>query len=179
MKLLINNTYYNINASLLQANILLIVLEYKNISFKDLLSIIKIDKNNLQTIIGSMLIRTLSILQKIPASKTIDLTDIISINKDFTNKLKSFSLPLIKLSDNKSVVEKVNMERINIVNAVIVRIMKTRRELLHNELIYEIGNQIKIFIVNIKVIKECIQMLIHQEYIKRDSENFSNYIYIP
>jgi cullin 2 len=62
--------------------------------------------------------------------------------------------------------------------AAIVRIMKSRKELNHNFLIQEVINQAKQrFYPSISLIKKCIEILIDKQYIER-TKNKDEYSYI-
>lgn len=61
--------------------------------------------------------------------------------------------------------------------AVIVRIMKTKKQLSHNSLIQEVINQAKSrFNPNIVLIKKCIEHLIEKEFIERVDDNLYRYL---
>lgn len=61
--------------------------------------------------------------------------------------------------------------------AVIVRVMKARKQLKHNALIEEVITQSKQrFSPSVSVIKKCIEMLIDKQYLQRNSTD--EYIYM-
>lgn len=65
-----------------------------------------------------------------------------------------------------------------VIQAAIVRIMKTRGHLDHNSLISEVVEVLKSnFVPTIAVIKQNIETLIHKEYIKR-VDTTSAYVYV-
>ena len=65
----------------------------------------------------------------------------------------------------------------NAIDAAIVRIMKTRKSLTHNELSSEIFQQIR-FTAQTTDVKRRIESLIDREYIERDEENSQKYNYL-
>ncbi|KAJ1994481.1 hypothetical protein H4R33_000266 [Dimargaris cristalligena] len=63
--------------------------------------------------------------------------------------------------------------------ALIVRIMKTRRQLSHNQLVAEViqmGQQR--FRPDVPLVKKCVEQLINKEYIERDENNRDMYVYV-
>ena len=74
---------------------------------------------------------------------------------------------------------KPDPERQNILDAVIVRIMKARKTLKHTELIENVIKQVTMFLPQPKMIKERIESLIERDYLKRDENDKALYIYLP
>ena len=98
----------------------------------------------------------------------------------------TFSNPNIKVSfippqrvEIEKKVDKPDSERKNIIDAVVVRIMKARKTEKHNQLIEDVIKQISIFLAQPPMIKERIENLIEREYLKRDESDRSKYIYLP
>ena len=73
--------------------------------------------------------------------------------------------------------ESVLRDRMHVMDAAIVRIMKTRKKLVHNELIAEIYNQLK-FPAETSALKKRIESLIDREYIERDENDTTMYNYL-
>jgi len=64
-------------------------------------------------------------------------------------------------------------------DAAIVRIMKSRKALVHTSLIMEVVQQLqKMFQPDMKVIKRSIEGLIEREYLERDASNQQMYKYM-
>ena len=78
----------------------------------------------------------------------------------------------------KSVSNNVEDGRKLVLEACIVRIMKSRKQLGHTELISEILRQITTFTPEQKRIKQAIESLIEREYLKRDEDNSKLYTYL-
>ncbi|OAD55361.1 Cullin-2 [Eufriesea mexicana] len=63
--------------------------------------------------------------------------------------------------------------------AAIVRIMKSRKVLRHNQLVQEVLSQSKVtFAPSISMIKKCIEALIDKQYIERTPNNADEYSYV-
>lgn len=73
----------------------------------------------------------------------------------------------------------VDIERRNIIDAVVVRIMKARKTEKHNQLLEDVMRQITLFLPQPQMIKQRIESLIEREYLKRDDADRSKYIYLP
>lgn len=65
------------------------------------------------------------------------------------------------------------------IDATIVRILKARKRLAHQELIGEVIHQIQNFAPDSKLIRQRIEGLIEREYLKRDEINPKYYVYLP
>lgn len=63
------------------------------------------------------------------------------------------------------------------IDAAIVRVMKARRRLNHQELGVEVYNQLKLFRPDPKMVKSRIEDLILREYLERDEKDNRVYIY--
>lgn len=98
-----------------------------------------------------------AILEKTPASKSINLEDSFSINETFTSQLKKVKLPLPALEEFFSK-EKVIEDRSIAIEAAIVRIMKSRKQLEHNALVQEVITQLQTFKPHPKVNKDWVNL---------------------
>jgi len=73
----------------------------------------------------------------------------------------------------------VKLERAYVLEAMIVRIMKARKQWQHNPLLQEVIRQVSLFKPQPVDIKEAIERLIDKDYLSRDSNDRTTYIYIP
>lgn len=80
--------------------------------------------------------------------------------------------------ETKEVDKNIETGRGLIIDAIIVRIMKSRQVLSHSDLISEILIQSSLFKPNNKFIKARIGILIEKDYIKRDENNPNLYQYL-
>jgi hypothetical protein len=82
-------------------------------------------------------------------------------------------------AQNNQVDPDVDNERKNIIDAVVVRVMKARKTEKHNQLIEDVIRQISLFAPQPQMIKQRIESLIEREYLKREEADRSKYIYLP
>ena len=117
------------------------------------------------------------VLTKDPKSKTISTSDKFHVNTKFKAKQKRLRIPMASLesSHNK---KKVEDDRTHTIEAAIVRIMKARQELKHNDLIAEVIKQLTFFKPKLKVVKRCIERMIEREFLERHTDKPGMYRYL-
>lgn len=133
----------------------------------------------------------LRLLIKSPMTKEVNLGDEFKLNGKFKSPSTKVKVLTVSAASSKSEskIEKQeeaqevsgNIEegRKQLLNAAIVRTMKSRQKLTHNELIEELLKQLQNrFEPLMSVIKRRIEDLIDKEYLKRDEQAFNLYHYI-
>ena len=125
------------------------------------------------------------ILKKSPDNRQIESKDVFSINELFNStahrvKIQQGSFKGGESSgEQKDIMEKIEVDRKGELEAYIVRIMKMRKQLQHNQLVAELVEQVKKrFQPSPMAIKTRIEALIDKEYIKRSDHDNSCYIYL-
>ena len=73
----------------------------------------------------------------------------------------------------------MQVDRSNAVDASIVRVMKARKVLSHNDLMSEVLRQISTFQPDVRFIKQRIESLIEREFLERDLGDARCYKYLP
>jgi cullin 3 len=127
--------------------------------------------------------------------------DAFTFNVEYTSKLKRVRIPLVKESSvtkagdagsaanasasaaaaaaDGSVPVAVEEDRRHLVEAAIVRIMKARKSLGHNELIAEVTRQLSVrFNASPQFVKKRIESLIEREYLERALDDHRVYNYV-
>jgi DNA-binding MarR family transcriptional regulator len=113
--------------------------------------------------------------------------EVASIKRDFTNKRLRFKLAATAGSgetqlapgESESVQRAIEEDRKLYLQALIVRIMKSKREMNHNELItLIIQNSKHRFSPSVSQIKKTIEQLIEKQYIERAETGHDKYIYV-
>uniref|UniRef100_A0A0N4Z956 CULLIN_2 domain-containing protein n=1 Tax=Parastrongyloides trichosuri TaxID=131310 RepID=A0A0N4Z956_PARTI len=114
----------------------------------------------------------------------IDDSSIFELNKSFTNKKVKIDLTRTggkaEIAKEAVVVcSNVESDRKCLLEAIIVRVMKTRKELKHQQLLAEVIGQIQHrFKPEVNQIKRCIDALIEKEYLKRRDTDKETYEYL-
>ncbi|KAF2575300.1 hypothetical protein F2Q70_00000126, partial [Brassica cretica] len=95
------------------------------------------------------------------------------------NLFVSGQIPLPPVDERKKVVEDVDKDRRYAIDAAIVRIMKSRKVLGHQQLVSECVEQLsRMFKPDIKAIKKRMEDLITRDYLERDKENPNMFRYL-
>mmetsp|Transcript_11867 Transcript_11867/g.24023 ORF Transcript_11867/g.24023 Transcript_11867/m.24023 type:complete len:768 (-) Transcript_11867:48-2351(-) len=129
------------------------------------------------------------ILKKASKGKTISDSDSFLVNSSFTSKLKRVKVPLVSMKETAKgsdatagaggVPKAVEEDRRHLLEASIVRIMKARKTLKHNDLIAEVSRQLSgRFVPDPQSVKKRIESLIEREYLERSEEDRKMYSYL-
>ena len=129
--------------------------------------------------------------------------DSFTFNDDYTSKLKRVRIPLVKETSvakgegtgsaaasgatasaeasaaDGSIPLPVEEDRRHLVEAAVVRIMKARKALHHNDLIAEVSRQLSVrFTPSPNFVKKRIESLIEREYLERSQDDHRVYMYV-
>jgi cullin 1 len=113
----------------------------------------------------------------------LPLTAILDLYQDYSNKKLRININVALKSTEKKELEathqNVDEERRHLIEAAVIRIMKTKKTLKHGELIVEVMKQLSTrFKAESKSIKKCIDGLIEREYLSRSAESANIYNYV-
>ena len=107
--------------------------------------------------------------------------DVFSINEGFESNQRRIRINNIMMKETKEerdkTVEAVSRDRLYLIDAVLVRILKARKTILHHALIPEVLEQVKVPAQPADV-KKRIESLIEREYMERDPKDRSRYNYL-
>ncbi|OZJ05319.1 hypothetical protein BZG36_01568 [Bifiguratus adelaidae] len=123
------------------------------------------------------------ILVKEPKSRDVNPDDKFYFNADFTCPLARIKIQQIASrvetdSERRVTQDKVDEERKHQTEAAIVRIMKDRKRMDHNNLIAEVTKQLTPrFVPSPAMIKKRLEALIDREYLSRDEQDRKTYEY--
>uniref|UniRef100_A0A183C2E5 CULLIN_2 domain-containing protein n=1 Tax=Globodera pallida TaxID=36090 RepID=A0A183C2E5_GLOPA len=118
------------------------------------------------------------------AGKDIESLDEFFVNDQFSSKLTRIKIQMVSgrsetEPERKETRAKVDDDRKHEIEAAIVRVMKARKKLLHNDLVTEVTNQLKgRFLPDPVFIKKRVESLIEREYLERDKLNLKIYVYL-
>jgi len=113
------------------------------------------------------------------ATNTDSLDTLVTFNKNFTNKRTKIKIGMAVDSNQESEItrQSVDNDRKLFLQAVIVRIMKSKKQMQHTLLVKEVIEQSKSrFVPYIPAIKQAIEQLIDKQYIERVNNDFYAYI---
>lgn len=93
--------------------------------------------------------------------------------------LTRFTICLQQAEETKRTELSIEGDRKHYLDAAIVRIMKAKKTVAHQKLITETIDSVKShFAPEVRTIKERIEQLIEQEYMRRDDEQDNVYVYV-
>ncbi|XP_061346163.1 cullin-3A-like [Gastrolobium bilobum] len=125
-----------------------------------------------------------NVLRKEPMSKDIAENDTFFFNDKFTSKFFKVKIGTVVAQresepENLETRQRVEEDRKPQIEAAIVRIMKSRRTLDHNNVVAEVTKQLQSrFLPNPVVIKKRIESLIEREFLERDKVDRKLYRYL-
>jgi cullin 1 len=165
--------------STFQAAALMLFNNAKRLSYSEIKTQLNLGDDELIRLLHSLSCAKYKILVKDPVSKTISTTDSFEFNSKFTDKMRRIRIPLPPVDERKKVVDDVGKDRRYAIDACVVRIMKARKVLGHQQLNMECAEQLsKMFKPDFKLIKKRIEDLISRDYLERDPENPNVYKYL-
>ena len=149
---------------------------------------IELEANDLELkrVLQSLVFSKYKLLSKLPKSRDIKDDDEFVVNTKFSTPLNRIKIPMVVASGNvhsrSSVIENseereetyrhIEDSRRFQIDAAVVRIMKGRKKMNHNNLITEVTNQLSSrFMPSPTAIKKRIESLIEREYMERSSED--------
>ncbi|KAI9202603.1 Cullin [Polychytrium aggregatum] len=169
----------------------------QEVEYSDIQTQTGISDSELKRTLQSLSLGKYKILLKSTKGRDIAPTDRFQINTEFSSPLQKIKIKTISSStsdgalasksgnqlesskERAETMEKIEEERRHIVEAAVVRIMKSRKQLDHTNLCSEVLSQLKSkFQPNPTIVKKRIEGLIEREYLRRDEVNRNIYHYI-
>ncbi|KAA3456151.1 cullin-1-like [Gossypium australe] len=155
-----------------QASALLLFNSSDRLSYSEIMTQLNLTDDDVIRLLHSLSCAKYKILNKEPSTKTISPTDHFEFNSKFTDKMRRIKIPLPPVDEKKKVIEDVDKDRRYAIDASIVRIMKSRKVLGHQQLVLECVEQLgRMFKPDFKAIKKRIEDLITRDYLERDKDN--------
>ncbi|XVF72564.1 hypothetical protein PTKIN_Ptkin12aG0131400 [Pterospermum kingtungense] len=162
-----------------QAAVLLLFNASDRLTYSEIMAQLNLTHDDLIRLLHSLSCAKYKILIKEPNTKSISQSDSFEFNSKFTDKLRRIKIPLPPVDERKKVVEDVDKDRRYAIDAAIVRIMKSRKVLGHQQLVSECVEQLsRMFKPDIKAIKKRMEDLITRDYLERDKENPNMFRYL-
>ncbi|KAK3845934.1 MAG: Cullin [Linnemannia gamsii] len=182
-----NSRKHELNVSTMAAIVLLIfndIPDGETIPYTTIEQETGLPADQLKRTLQSVACGKFKILIKEPKSRDIEDTDVFKFNSAFSEKLSRIKIQTIASkvetsSELKETHEKVEDARKHMAEAAIVRVMKNRKTLDHNNLITEVIGQLQgRFNPAPSMIKKRIEALIDREYLERAPGDRAIYNYL-
>lgn len=165
--------------STMQAVVCLLFNDTEELGYSEVQERANLQDDDCLRLLHSLTCAKYKILAKEPAGKTISKSDKFRFNAKFTDRMHRIKIPLPPVDEKKKVVEDVEKDRNYAIDAAIVRTMKSRKVLQHQQLVMEVVQQLsRMFKPDFKLIKKRIEHLISAEYLERDKENPQMFKYL-
>ncbi|KIK46093.1 hypothetical protein CY34DRAFT_800793 [Suillus luteus UH-Slu-Lm8-n1] len=173
----------DLTVSLYQAVVLLLFNEETEIGYKHILEETRMDDGELRRTLQSLACANKKVLKKRPVGKDVNDNDVFYFNSEFTDSRAKVHINSIQAKEtaeeNQRTQSHIEGDRKHYLDAAIVRIMKAKKELSHEQLKNETIDAVKShFVPEVSVIKHRIDGLVEQEYLRRDEEDRNLYIYV-
>lgn len=161
--------------------ILLLFNKKKNYNFKEIKEIFQFDEEELRKALYSLYFMKEKLLTKSNEPKTISSQDEFALNSSYQSKQKMIKINSVQKKETPEEIQntqdKVLQERQYLIDAAIVRIIKSKKTIGHNELVNEVFNDLKLPIL-VADTKKRIESLIGRDYLSRDKNNPQIYHYV-
>nr|QFS19078.1 cullin-3A [Apopellia endiviifolia (species B)] len=180
-----NGQKHELNVSTYQMCILLLFNMSDKLNYREIEQATDIPSQDLKRNLQSLAcVKGKNVLRKEPMSKDISEGDVFIFNDKFTSKFYKVKISTVVAQkesepEKQETRQKVEEDRKPQIEAAIVRIMKSRRVLDHNNIISEVTKQLQArFLPNPAVIKKRIESLIEREFLERDRADRKLYRYL-
>lgn len=168
---------YDLQVSTLQAVALNALNSGKTMTFTELKEVLNLEEQILKPLMHSLSCGKYKVVSKSPSGNKINVTDKFYANSKFSCNMRKVRIPMASLEATHNT-KRVEEDRANAIEASIVRIMKARKTLKHQQLQAEVLSQLAFFKPNPRVIKKRIESLIDREYLERSADSPGVYNYL-
>lgn len=176
---------HEISCTTHQMVVLLLFNDSEKLTYEEIESATAIPEAELKRVMQSLAcVKGKNVLRKEPMSREINAGDVFSVNDSFSSKFVRVKIGMIAAQKETELErgetrERVEEDRKPIIEAAIVRIMKARRVLSHNDIVTEVTRQLASrFNPSPVLIKKRIESLIEREYLERDTVDRTLYRYV-
>ncbi|KAL0061909.1 hypothetical protein AAF712_011193 [Marasmius tenuissimus] len=181
-----NAKKYDLNVATFALVILLLFEDVEDdgfLTYEEIKQATSMEDAELQRHLQSLACAKYKVLKKHPPGRDVTLTDSFSFNSGFTCNLQKIKISTVSSKvesgeERKETQDRIDEERRHQTEACIVRIMKDRKHMTHNDLINEVTRLLSSrFKPNPLLIKKRIEGLIEREYLER-CEDRKSYNYL-
>ncbi|XP_060530108.1 cullin-3 [Cylas formicarius] len=175
-----------IQVSTYQMVVLMLFNNHDKLTYEEILNESDIPERDLIRALQSLAMgkATQRILIKMPKTKEIEASHEFYVNDSFSSKLHRVKIQTVAAKgesepERRETRSKVDEDRKHEIEAAIVRIMKSRKQMPHNILVTEVTDQLRSrFLPSPVIIKKRIEGLIEREYLARTPEDRKVYTYV-
>ncbi|XP_063694698.1 cullin-1-like [Bolinopsis microptera] len=174
-------TSHRFHCTTFQLSILFQFNHRDSLTFGELQTNTMIDNDKLDQLVKQLVSFNVLALSKqsvdgVTKDTEMQVTDLLQLNLNYSNRKIRVNLALPLKSESKQETEQAHQsvkdDRMLVIQACIVRTMKSRKQLKHSLLLAEVMQQLQNFQPSVPAIKKCIGILIEKDYIERlDGEN--------
>ncbi|CAL1696829.1 unnamed protein product [Somion occarium] len=177
------NEAKELQVSLYQALVLLLFNEETELTFADIKERTRIEDGELRRTLQSLSLGKKRVLKKQPTGKDVKDDDSFIFNADFTDPAYRIHINSIQVKEtpeeSKKTQSLIETDRKHVLDAAIVRVMKAKKELHNEQLKTGIIDAVKShFVPSVQLIKERIDAMVEEEYIKRRHDDNNVFIYL-
>ncbi|KAF8390220.1 hypothetical protein HHK36_024744 [Tetracentron sinense] len=180
-----NGQKHELNVSTYQMCILMLFNNADRLCYKEIEQATEIPPSDLKRCLQSLAcVKGKNVLRKEPMSKDIGEDDAFFFNDKFASKFYKVKIGTVVAQkesepEKQETRQRVEEDRKPQIEAAIVRIMKSRRMLDHNNIVSEVTKLLQPrFLANPVVIKKRIESLIEREFLERDNVDRKMYKYL-
>jgi len=173
----LSNRRHDLIVNSYQALILLLFVKNETHDMSFIQNATGLDSGMTKKLLQTLCIAKYKILSKSGDAKAIEEDATFTPNDSFQCPHRKIKIPP-PASEETHNKERVEEDRSIAIEAAIVRIMKMRKQLTHQQLLTEVLTQLAFFKPNPKLIKQRIEHLIEREYLERDPNQASTYRYL-
>jgi len=168
---------YDLQVSTLQAVALTALNGGQTVTYVELAQKLNLEEAIVKPLMHSLSCGKFKVVTKSPASNKIKKTDTFVANSRFSSNMRKIRILMASLDTSRNT-KRVEEDRSQTIEASIVRIMKARKTLKHQQLQADVLSQLAFFKPNTRDIKKRIESLIEREYLQRDPQNQNLYKYL-
>lgn len=179
------NQKHELNVSTYQMCILMLFNSSARLTYREIEQATDIPASDLKRCLQSLAcVKGKNVLGKDPMGKDIAEDDAFAVNDKFSSKFFKVKIGTVAAQkesepEKQETRQRVEEDRKPQIEAAIVRIMKSRRVLDHNNIVAEVTKQLQArFLPNPVVIKKRIESLIEREFLERDKVDRKLYRYL-
>jgi len=179
---------YQFIVNTFQAAILCLFNEVDEITCKEITTRCQITSEQFKACMMKLCDPKLKVLNKEVNKPVFDANEKIRVNEKFKSAaVRNNLIPqkVVKKKTTEATAEEsqqakqVAKERTFVIQAHIVKVMKAQKQYRYQNVVTDIIRNITMFKADPKMVKEQIEVLIRDEYMKRDENDKANLIYLP